>query len=50
MDYEAIESMADNQAEWYAWRGVDEATRETTRLKNELVQLAKMQHRGPKDE
>jgi hypothetical protein len=50
MDYEAIESMADNQAEWYAWRGVDEATRETTRLKNELVQLAKMQHRGSKDE
>jgi hypothetical protein len=48
VDYEAIESIADNQAEWYAWRGVDEATRETRRLKNELIQLARMQHHGPK--
>jgi len=48
VDYEAIESIADSQAEWYAWRGVDEATRETTRLKNELVQLADMQHHDPK--
>ena len=48
VDYEAIESIAENQAEWYAWRGVNEATRETRRLKNELVELAKMQHRDPK--
>jgi hypothetical protein len=48
VDYEAIESIADNQAEWNAWRGVDEAARETTQLKNELVQLAHMQHRHPK--
>ena len=48
VDYEAIESIADNQAEWNAWRGVDEASRETTRLKNELIELAHMQHRDPK--
>jgi hypothetical protein len=50
VDYEAIESIADSQSEWNAWRGVAEATRETTRLKDELIQLAKMQHRGPKGE
>jgi hypothetical protein len=50
VDYEAIESIADSQSEWNAWRGVDEATRETTRLKDELTQLADMQHRGPKHE
>jgi hypothetical protein len=50
VDYEAIESIADNQSEWNAWRGVDEASHETTRLKDELIQLAKMQHRGPKGE
>jgi Molecular chaperone len=48
VDYEAIESLADNQAEWYSWRGVDEATRETRRLKNELIHLARMQHHEPK--
>lgn len=48
VDYEAIESIAENQAEWYSWRGVNEATRETRRLKNELVELAKMQHHDPK--
>jgi hypothetical protein len=48
VDYEAIESIAENQAEWYSWRGVDEATRETRRLKNELIELAQMQHHGVK--
>ena len=48
VDYEAIESIAENQAEWYSWRGVNEATLETRRLKGELIELARMQHQDPK--
>jgi hypothetical protein len=47
LDFEAIESVADSQNQWYAWRGAEEATRETDRLKKELLELSHMQHRSP---
>jgi hypothetical protein len=44
LDFEAIESVAEDQNQWYAWRGAEEATLETARLKKELLDLSKMQH------
>jgi hypothetical protein len=48
LDFEAIESIAENQNEWYAWRGAREATAESARLRNELVELSRLQHNAPK--
>lgn len=48
LDFEAIESIAENQTEWYAWRGAREATEESARLKNELLELSRLQHHSPK--
>lgn len=44
LDFEAIESVAEDQNQWYAWRGAEEATLETARLKKELIDLSKLQH------
>ncbi len=48
LDFEAIESVAEDQNQWYAWRGAAEATEETGRLKKELSELSKLQHEPPK--
>jgi len=44
LDFEAIESVAEDQSQWYAWRGAAEATQESARLKHELSELSRMQH------
>jgi hypothetical protein len=48
LDFEAIESVAEDQNQWYAYRGAAEATEETARLKQELLELARLQHIAPK--
>jgi len=48
LDFEAIESVAEDQYHWHAWRGATEASQETSRLKQELLELARMQHQPPK--
>jgi hypothetical protein len=48
LDFEAIESVAEDQNQWYAWRGAAEATEESARLKQELLDLARLQHQEPK--
>ena len=50
LDFEAIESVAEDQNQWYAWRGAAEATQESSRLKNELTELSRLQHQPPKSE
>ena len=48
LDFEAIESVAEDQNQWYAYRGAAAATEESARLKNELAELAKLQHEPSK--
>jgi hypothetical protein len=48
LDFEAIESVAEDQTQWYAWRGAVQATEESSRLKHELLELSRMQHQAPK--
>jgi hypothetical protein len=48
LDFEAIESVAEDQNQWYAYRGAAEATEESARLKNELLELSRLQHDAPK--
>jgi hypothetical protein len=48
LDFEAIESVAEDQNQWYAWRGAVAATEESARLKHELLELSRMQHNAPK--
>jgi hypothetical protein len=50
LDFEAIESVAEDQNQWYAWRGAAEATQESSRLKHELTELSRLQHQPPKTE
>ena len=50
LDFEAIESVAEDQNQWYAWRGAEDATRETSRLKQELLELSRLQRHAPKPE
>jgi hypothetical protein len=50
LNFEAIESVAEDQNQWYAWRGAAEATQESSRLKNELTELSRLQHQPPKSE
>ena len=48
LDFDAIESVAEDQNQLYAWRGAAEATQETARLKKELTDLSNLQHHPPK--
>ncbi len=48
VDYESIESIAESHAEWDEWRGARADTVESVRLKDELLELSRMQHRSPK--
>ncbi|MBN2573954.1 MAG: Hsp70 family protein [Deltaproteobacteria bacterium] len=48
LDFDAIESVAEDQNRWYAWRGATEATEETARLKHELLELSRLQRDQPK--
>jgi hypothetical protein len=47
LDFEAIESVAEDQNQWYAYRGAAAATEETSRLKKELLELSRLQHNAP---
>jgi hypothetical protein len=44
IDFESIESVAEDQNQWYAYRGAYDASQETARLKKELLELSRLQH------
>jgi len=47
LDFEAIENVAEDQTQWYAFRGAAEAEHESARLKKELLELSRLQHQVP---
>jgi hypothetical protein len=47
LDFEAIETVAEDQNQWYAWRGASADEHESARLKNELLELSRLQHHVP---
>ena len=47
IDFESIESVAEDQKQWYSYRGAAAATQESARLKDELLELSRLQHLPP---